>query len=96
MPPLGLGTAGDWFSMAASTGLVENLFFPSGSSQLGSVLNKLFIKTAYRLTFPLVVLCGLDPLQVGNANFSSSKFALQELFMPFHPLEFLVEILLLP
>lgn len=93
---MGFGTTGDWFSMAASTGLVENLLFLSGSSQLGSALNELFIKTSYRLTFPLVVLCGLDPLQVGNNNFSSSKFALQELFMPFHPLGFPVEILFLP
>lgn len=44
LPSSGAGTTGDWFSVAASTGLVENLF-PSGPSQLSSAGNELFIKT---------------------------------------------------
>ena len=43
--PMGAGTAGDCFFVAASTALIENLLFPSGLSQLGSALNELFIKT---------------------------------------------------
>lgn len=35
-------------------------------------------------------------LQMGNANFPSSKLSLQELFVPFHPLGFPVEILPFP
>lgn len=42
---LGAETTADWLSVAVSTGLVENLLFLSGSSKLGSVPNKLFIKT---------------------------------------------------
>lgn len=76
---------------------MENLLFPSGSSQLGSAPNELFIKTldGYRLTF-LLVLCGLGSLQMGNANFPSSKLGLQEVFVPFHPQRFPVESLPLP
>lgn len=53
LAPLGAGTAARWLSVASSPGLVENLLFPSGSSQLGSARMSYLLKHWIQINFSI-------------------------------------------